>query len=87
MATLASIWPQLFREWEDLEFYAAKDINAFVDRWEGVFLTFGLFVKGTRVRPVSTGELQNHYHHTPDGMRGILSLNMAMFRAKTATQP
>jgi len=54
-----------------------QDVNQYIDKHESTFITFGLFVRGLRVKPIPTDKLMYEYYHTVDGMRGILTMNLA----------
>ncbi len=58
-------------------------INIYIDEHESTLVTFGLFPRGLRVISAEhTGMLHNGYHHTVDGMRGIISMNVELLRRK-----
>ena len=68
-------WDKLNREGRLINEYW---INDFIDRHESVLLTYGLFVSGIRVRESQNNSL----HHTVQGVLGILSMNIELFRRK-----
>ena len=69
-------------EWTEAAQWFPEDMNRYISRHEGTFVSFGMFVRGTRVRPVATAFLDRDYHHTLDGMRGIICMNLALLRLK-----
>lgn len=75
---------QIFVDWKLLNEYVfdMQAINTFIDKWEMILISSGHFVKGMRVRPVSTNELSNSRHCTIDGMLGILSMNILVLKSK-----
>lgn len=47
-----------------------------------IFISFGFFIKGLRCKPVGTDDLKFSYHHTLDGFRGIISMNVHVLKQK-----
>jgi len=82
MSILDALLGPLTADWDELDVLSIDAINAFVDRWETAFVTFGCFVKGLRVRTVYIHELHDCRHCTISGMLGILALNMAVLKTK-----
>ncbi len=69
-------------DWKDCNFWSSDEMNQYLTRHESTFLSFGAFVRGMRVKPVATDALQSEFHHTLDGMRGVISMNIAILRVK-----
>ena len=67
-------------DWEQCDLHSHKQINKYIEQYENVFVTFGLFQRGLRIKPVSSDRLIYEYHHTLDGVKGIVSLNVAILR-------
>lgn len=66
------------REWDE------DALNRYLDKHESTFLSFGLFVRGLRssASTVMPSRYKRCFHNTPDGIRGIISLNVALLRQK-----
>ena len=72
-------------EWERLDYYNyynRNSVNTFIDKYESVLVSCGMFMRGLRVEPVPTNELAQNRHKTLDGVLGILSMNMYIFKEK-----
>lgn len=74
-ATISAI-----NEWLECDVHNRDAINSYLSRHEFTFVTFGMFIRGMRIRPVHEPILD--FHHTPDGMRGIICMNLAILRTK-----
>jgi hypothetical protein len=69
-------------EWLACDEHDRDAVNSYLDRHESTFVAFGMFIRGMRIRPVYSTSLKLEFHHTPDGMRGIICMNISMFIAK-----
>ena len=54
--------------------------NKFIDKYEEEFLTFGKFVRGIRVVPDGTQTSDTPAHLRVEGVAGIVSMNIEIFR-------
>lgn len=79
---LEKIMESAINDWENCDMFSAAKLNDYIERYEDLFITLGFFQKGLRIRPVPSSMLITSYHHTLDGMKGILSLNVAILRRK-----
>lgn len=65
-------------EWDNAGgMFSNESLNRFIEKHEGTMVTFGMFVRGLRVKPQTT-----EYHEKLDGVLGIVSMNMYILRAK-----
>jgi len=55
-------------------------INDYIEKHEDALVAFGMFVRGMRVRPVRIVQLE--FHHTMEGMRGIICMNVEILKQK-----
>lgn len=69
-------------DWNNVDFNSRDNMNLFIEKHESTLITFGMFPKGLRIIPVKTEDLQNSFHRTPDGIRGILSMNIEILRRR-----
>ena len=59
----------------------ASDLwNKFIDKYEDEFLTFGKFIHGLRAVPDGTGTIDTPAHLRVEGVAGIVSMNIEIFR-------
>jgi hypothetical protein len=58
------------------------DMNKYLDRHESTFVTFGLFLRGTRVHTLDVDECTLKSHYTYEGMNGIICMNLEILRMK-----
>jgi hypothetical protein len=67
-------------DWSDVDQWNAASFNDYLEKHETTLTFYGLFPKGLRVK--GTHDVQNDFHHTIDGMRGIICMNLQLFRNK-----
>jgi hypothetical protein len=77
-----SIISAAITDWEIVNAWNTEAVNQYITRHESTLLTFGLFMRGLRVSPVSTDLLHRDYYRTLDGVRGIITMNIAILRIK-----
>lgn len=67
-------------DWGNVDEWNAALINEYLDKHETTLTFYGLFPKGLRV--TGAHDVQNDYHRTIFGMRGIICMNLQLFRNK-----
>ena len=73
---------QILTDWKYIDPFDNVSVNQFIDKYEFIFMTYGLFFRGLRVEPVSTDDLSDSRHKTLDGVLGILSMNICILKKK-----
>lgn len=70
-------------DWEKRSTWSTEVLNAYLDKHEDTFVTFGLFPKGLRAITSNCTERIPH-HKRIDGLLGIVSMNIEIIKAKRA---
>ena len=69
-------------EWKSINTYDRTCINRYIEKYEGLLVGSGAFVKGIRIKPVNSEQLSTMRHYTLDGVLGILSMNVELIKNK-----
>jgi hypothetical protein len=73
-------------DWEKCDIWSIEQVNNYLTRHETTLASFGLFTRGLRIRHILDSDLTStDFHRTLDGMRGIISMNVAVLRQKMNT--